>query len=345
MELNQPFKILSIDGGGLRGLTAVKILSEIQQISGRSIVDSFDLFAGTSTGGLIVTALTIKDKDGKSKYNLSDIESIYTDYGKVIFPCSTKVRKAFNYSKNIFLPRFSERGIDSVLIKFLEETRLSDCCKPLLITSFDLERYTPIIFTTRSIHRLSNGYIKNPNANAKLLDICKATSAAPVYLPSHHFIYADHGGKDYQTNCIDGGVYMNNPALSAYFEVVNNLNDPLYAKDNILKTEDIHILSIGTGKIQKSIDRKKTKKWGKYQWAIPVVDVMMDANSQTIDSQLDNLLGYKYFRINPDIDEKFSNMIDHRPKTSQHLSDKVNDLFRNSHFTRQLTTFALIAKL
>src|SRR4028119_1606200 len=80
------FRILSLDGGGLRGIISVIVLKEMERRSGKRITDLFDMVAGTSTGGLIACGITVSDNGISPKYTLEEIEKIYVENGKDIFP-------------------------------------------------------------------------------------------------------------------------------------------------------------------------------------------------------------------------------------------------------------------
>ena len=82
------FRILSIDGGGLRGVVPLTILKKVEAITGKRITENFDLIAGTSTGGLIACAISVKDiqNDTQPLYTLDEILKVYVKRGKEIFP-------------------------------------------------------------------------------------------------------------------------------------------------------------------------------------------------------------------------------------------------------------------
>ena len=141
-----PFRILSIDGGGLRGVVPLQILKEIKRRTGREIVDSFDLIAGTSTGGILAMAMNLKDptNPAKPKYTLDEIEAIYSNHGKTIFPPRKWfISKLYGKSRNMIRPRFSAKGLDSVLETYFGDTKLNDLLIPVFITSYDVRLYRP----------------------------------------------------------------------------------------------------------------------------------------------------------------------------------------------------------
>jgi patatin-like phospholipase/acyl hydrolase len=350
----KPFRILSIDGGGLRGIVVVEILKWIEtnilkiENPNASIHNSFDLFAGTSTGGLIACALTISDKDGQNPlYTLEDIGKIYEEKGKSIFPlCLSAAERSYTWIQNKFGPKYDVDGLLKVLNEKFENKRILDCSKNIFIPTYDVSKFRPIYFTSRRAKLAALENHRNASKfNCKLTDICLATSAAPTYFPSFPLAYSDESGYNDNLNCIDGGVYMNNPALAAYIEVLSN---PLYYRgEHKIDEKDIYILSIGTGKVTRTISEKEGKKWGEMKWAKKVIDAAMLGSSQTVEEQLHSILPNRYLRINLDIDSQFSELDDSSTETLNYLVKQVvkKDFAQNQAWEMQLRTFKNWANL
>lgn len=341
----RPIRILSLDGGGLRGIVAIKFLRWIENVTGKEIFDLFDVFAGTSTGGLIASALTLRNPNDpvRPRYSVDDLEGIYKNHGTHIFPRSGFLIKPYHEIRKFLRPRFSSGGLDSVLRKYFTDSRLTDCIKPVFITSYDVSRYRPIYFASRFVHRPSPGYISHENANATLYDICRATSAAPTYLPGHRFSYADING-EWQIDSIDGGVFLNNPSLAVYIEVVSNILDPVYNPEKNLKAEDICVLSIGTGRTAKSL--RKSQNWGAIAWVKPIIEVMMQGNSQSVHEQMEKMLGIRYCRLDLEIGENCSDFVDSRLSTFNDLCTRFEAAFlKNRHAQNGFMDFRRYAQI
>jgi patatin-like phospholipase/acyl hydrolase len=331
MEERKKLKILSIDGGGLRGLVPLQIIKHIETITGEEIHKSFDLIAGTSTGGLLACALTFPDFEGidgdKRKYSLDDIEKIYTKKGSEIFPKTNKVRNLISWIS----PKFSPTNLEKILHDYFNDARITNCLRPIFITSYNIHRSKPIFFTTREASSF-------PEKNSKLVDICRSTSAAPTYFPSYDFSY----GKE-NIVCIDGGIFMNNPALGSLIEVVNNSESKFYKKNDKLRLEDIFILSLGTGYTDQIINSHGSKKWGKLKWIQPVIDLTMNGPINVIDSQMMALFDFlksknNYLRININIKKEFSEMSDSRDEVTEYLIQETSSqILRNDTLKRAQT--------
>jgi uncharacterized protein len=332
-SMAKKFRILSLDGGGLRGIIPVLILKEIEKRSGQKIFNLFDLISGTSTGGLIACGITVSDDGIHPKYSIQQIEDIYTNRGKDIFPKQSALGRLLNSISSLKNPKFSEKGIDNVLTDYFGNKRLTDCIKPLLITSFDLYNNEAVFFKSRHAQQRAE-------CNAYLKDVCRATSAAPTYLPAYKFMF------DNKTRvCVDGGMYINNPTVASLVEVTKYYNDPAYQFESV-SLDDIVVPSLGTGHYSNDIARKKVEGFGLLDWATNIADVMMQAVNQTTTYQADELTANENFlRINVDItDEKFSDMANSSDDTRNYLINTVqSQLFGNKTLMTQLDT--IIAKL
>ena len=323
------FRILSLDGGGLRGIIPVLVLKEIERRTGKRIIDLFDMLAGTSTGGLITCGITVSDNGKDPKYTLSDIEKVYTEHGKDIFPKKNFFNRVISSVTSLKNPKYSANGLQTVLTDLLGQKRMSDCAKPIFVTSYDLFNNEALLFKYRHA-------IRYPENNALLVDICRATSAAPTYLPAYDFVYQNK-----KRICVDGGLYMNNPAMGALIEVVKYHQEAPYNLPE-LKLNDISILSLGTGHYSSEIARKKVEGWGLLDWATNITDVMMQAINQTTTYQAEELTTKAHFlRINPNIENsKFSDMADSSEEARNYFIQLVaEDITGNAVLMNQLDAF------
>ncbi|GAU44313.1 hypothetical protein TSUD_304940 [Trifolium subterraneum] len=178
--------ILSIDGGGIRGIIPATILefleSQLQELDGESarLAYYFDVITGTSTGGLVTAMLTAPNDKQCPLFAAKDIKPFYLEHCPKIFPQYNVVRE------------------------ILGEIRVHETLTNIVIPTFDIKTLRPVIFSSYQIKR-------TPCLDARLSDICISTSAAPTYLPSYNFKNQDTKGNIYAFNLIDGGVCANNP--------------------------------------------------------------------------------------------------------------------------------------
>jgi len=172
------YSVLIINGGGVRGIIPAKILQELTKISGKQIHELFDFIVGTSIGGIITTALTVKDSDGKAKYTTDDVVNIFLNESENIFPPDSISNWPYiGAIYNKFFSRYSREGIDAVLDKHLGNATFLDTIVPILTVSYSLETDKPRTWSTfkaEDIPYKNNFYLK---------DAAGATSAAPTYFP------------------------------------------------------------------------------------------------------------------------------------------------------------------
>jgi uncharacterized protein len=328
--MSKPFLILSMDGGGLRGIVPVLILQKIEAITGKKIQDMFHLLAGTSTGGLIACALSASDDGSKPLYNLQDVANMYLNHGKDIFPPDPKgILNLIDKVESLFSPNFSPKGLDKILTQMFDQRTMKNCMVPIMACAYDLKNNEPVFFKSR--------YTRENFADAKLHDVCRATSAAPTYFPAFEMFY---DCKD--RVCVDGGVYINNPGMAAVSEISKFGKDPYYKTGPDFSFGDIYMLSLGTGTYKFDMSRKRYARGGLVDWATHISDVMMQSvNASTVYECKEMLEADQYCRISIDIaDPKYSDMADSSDATRNYLIEQVNAQVNNNPVViNNLTTF------
>jgi len=262
-------KVLAIDGGGIRGIIPATILAELQRRIGTDLWRAFDLIAGTSTGGIIALGIGTGRKNGQP-YSPAEMLSLYLENGSSIFKKSplTGVR-------GLFGPKYSPAALEKTLEKYLQAAEFSSALTPLLISSYDLAGQIPFFFKS---HRIA----AHPDYNWKVVQIARATSAAPTYFPPFHL------ERDSQNYALaDGGVYVNNPSMAAYAEALS-----LYRA-----APGFVVVSAGTGDRQDHIQYSSARHWGLFGWATKIVPVFMDSVSEAVDYELKYLPKCSYYRL------------------------------------------------
>lgn len=329
--MSKPFLILSMDGGGLRGIVPVLILQKIEAITGKRIQEMFHLLAGTSTGGLIACALSVSDDGTKPLYNLQDVANMYINHGKEIFPPAPKdiYQKLIGKLDSLFSPDYSPKGLDAILTQMFAQRTMKNCMVPIMACSYDLKNNEPVFFKSR--------YTAGDHADASLHDICRATSAAPTYFPAYEMHY---DCKD--RVCVDGGVYINNPGMAALTEISKFGKDPYYKTAPDFDFKDIFVLSLGTGHYNFDMSKPRYAKGGLVSWATHISDVMMQSvNASTIYECKEMLESDQYFRVSIEIgDSKYSDMADSSDATRNYLMEQVaTQVNNNPDVINKLTAF------
>ena len=269
--MSKKFRILCIDGGGVKGIVPVLILQHIEHLQRNKIHKMFDMISGTSVGGIIASGLLASSNGTSPDLNIESLVDICSKDCKTIFPPPVnfiiRIQKFFT---SLWSPRYSPCGLTTLLCKHFGDMKLSNSLKPLVIPSYDVMNQEVIVFKSRKSNEVGH--------NALLSDVCLATSAAPTYYPAHKMI---HGGK--LRLFIDGGIHANNPAMIAISEAIKAYG---------ILPQDIELLSIGTG-LSTSSPSSFRQNMGFFEWALKMLNVVMDATSEDIVYQSDYIAGKK----------------------------------------------------
>jgi patatin-like phospholipase/acyl hydrolase len=286
-------KILSIDGGGIRGIIPGQILvaleTKLQQRTNNPdarISDFFDFFAGTSTGGILTCVLLCpsKDEPKKARFSAKEAVQLYVENGDIIF--DTSVWHKTISLNGVLEEKYNAEGIESCLKKYFGDLKLSQLLKPCIITSYDIDRRETKFFAQQDYALMGD------KADFWVKDVCRATSAAPTYFQAE--LIKSVSGVSYP--CVDGGVFANNPALCAYSEVRNAKGSPT--------ANNMFVVSIGTGSQVKQYQYDHAKHWGAIGWVKPVIDIMMSGASEVTDFHMKKMFSAhdnqaNYIRIQP----------------------------------------------
>lgn len=287
------FKILAVDGGGTRGIIPATILHLLSNETGLHPTEMFDLFAGTSTGGILCTGLAFgKEPEKMVKLYLEQSGEIFYDTGW------DDIRDGFG--KNLGAD-YSHKKFMKILQGIFGDTTLEDISKQLgnhkelMVCSFDLNpsdggNFRPAVFHSHFVR----------DKDIKLTDLCLMTSAGPTYFPI------------YQNKYVDGGVSLNNPAMAAIAYAINKSESATggYRFPNGIKKglgknlSELKVLSLGCGTSNKnmipaSTIRKKSKgDWGNLQWVKYLPDLLTESNVQASEYYVDQLIPKdRYMRI------------------------------------------------
>ncbi|XP_055804652.1 patatin-like protein 2 isoform X1 [Solanum dulcamara] len=287
--------ILSIDGGGIRGIIPGVILayleSQLQELDGEDarIADYFDLIAGTSTGGLVTAMLAAPNNDKRPLYVAKDITPFYLEHSPKIFPqiscCSGPFAGLINLTKMMNGPKYDGKYLHTLIKRLLGGTRLHDTLTAVVIPTFDIKTLQPVIFSSYEAK-------SKPDLDAELADICISTSAAPTILPAHSFKNKDAQNNEREFNLIDGGVAANNPTSIAIGEVTKQV---LMKYEDLFPIKDMDygrflVISLGTGnaKNEEKYNAKMAAKWGLLSWlthnnSTPIVEAFNQASADMVD--------------------------------------------------------------
>lgn len=232
--------VLSLDGGGVRGLATVIFLKQLEKISGKKIFDLFDFFIGTSAGGLSIMHLAI------NKISVNELENFWSKDNLAM-----SMRSSF-WSKNFFLttkPKYNNESRTMLLEEYFGNKLISESDKPIAVLTYDVEDRKPRVLSSYN------------DKNIRVISAINATSAAPLYYPT---VQVEDGSW-----LIDGGVVANNPCLVGYNEARKYFN-----------SDKIKVFSVGTGMHTKNLSGEASSKWGPFGWlANDILGILLESHA------------------------------------------------------------------
>ena len=260
-ENDLPFRILSIDGGGIKGIFPAAVLAylEKEHLHGQSIGDYFDLIAGTSTGGILTLGLG-------AGLTAGELLRMYLEEGHNVFP--SRRRGLTGKAKRLVSAQYDRRPLDELLAQRLGDKTLRESKYRLLIPSTEGRNGDVYVFKTPH----HPGYILD--GDEKMGAVAAATSAAPTY-----FTPFEQGGHTF----LDGGIWANNPTMAALVEALSRF---------ATQRENIRILSIGCGQKPFQVTEGQARNSGLVHWR-GIIDVAMHLQSVTALNQAGLLIGRK----------------------------------------------------
>lgn len=258
------YKILSIDGGGIKGVFPASFLATLEETNGIKVAEHFDLIVGTSTGGIIALALGLG-------FSAKDILSFYEKNGEDVF----KGNRFFSFLRHWGLYKYESEPLKKALKGIFGELQLGQSKNRLVIPSFNLDTGEVYVYKTSHHPRLKSDF------KEKVVNVALATSAAPTYFPTHK---TSSG-----IPLVDGGIWANNPMGMAAVEAIGVLDWP---------RDQIKILSIGC-----TAEPLNTRpKGGKLSWASKIADIFLASQSSASIGTASLLVGKdNVIRIDPSV--------------------------------------------
>ncbi|MBN2738384.1 MAG: patatin-like phospholipase family protein [Spirochaetales bacterium] len=296
MFFGQTVKILSIDGGGIRGLIPLYLLKEIEKRlviakKHQSFCHIFDLMAGTSTGGIIALGLSCPQASSEvpGQYlnqpalTVDKLLDFYQNKGPLIFP-----HQMIDTIRNVtqaFQDKYQTKALNLALEETFQDTPLSSALCNILIPAFEMSMEQPFFFKKRPAK-----YKGRHNQDFLMRHVARATSAAPTYFRPAKI--SPIGDEKLEYCFVDGMIFAHNPALSAYIE----------ARKIFPRAKKIILVSLGTGQIHQDYHYERIKKWGFLDWispanGTPLITSMMYGQSESTHYYLSKLPRLEYIRI------------------------------------------------
>ena len=338
--------VLSIDGGGIRGIIPARILAKIEKrtlciIRGlienatdqrddekaalHATVDGmvktrngeefiptatlFTLIAGASTGGILALALTkpVRNDSQQPQYTAKELADLYPEDGREIFRLSFWQRlPGVGHLLRGFQAKYSSNGITDVLEERLGDTRLRNALTSVLIPSYEMGSGQAWFFKSTRAEEQQSTH------DFAMTDVALATSAAPTYFEDHQMPVTTEENEVYTGQFIDGGVYANHPAMCAFVEAQN------------MEGENILLVSLGTGARMPFSEGRRGS--GTIFWVRRILNVISDGASDTVSYQLDQLahMHEGFYRFQPTLTENIE-LDDVDVDTTDRLEEVASD--------------------
>lgn len=285
-------RILSIDGGGIRGILPGQILISLEEkLKNKSgdpnarIGDYFDLVAGTSTGAILSAAYVCPGEDGRPKFSAQEAVNFYLEDGDEIFDVG--FWRSIGTLGGINDEKYSASELERVLKTAFGDIKLSELLKPTCLVSYDVKRRLPIIFKQHTAKEKKRDFL--------VRDLLRGSTAAPTYFEAARIYSLSPLRQKFVL--VDGGMVANDPALCAYSEAIKF--------DGVEGISDMVIVSLGTGKQLKSYSYSEIKDWGPLGWARPSIDIALEGGPQMTEYYMSQVASTvenpKFYRIQPNL--------------------------------------------
>jgi patatin-like phospholipase/acyl hydrolase len=284
--------ILSFDGGGIRGLIPAIWIAFLEKEIGYSIQQNVDMFAGTSTGSILAAAFAKKNPIASPI-----MVDLYENCGNEIFAESFWQRMKNPFG--LFNAKYDINNLKKNLEKHLNNQRIRDCEKELLICSYDLEKRYNLLFTRQIAQKYSVW-------NIPLVEACASSSAALTYFKPNRF-----ENENAIFTCVDGGICsLNNTSTMAVCELLNQG----------IAASHIQLISFGTGTQQAPYLYNDIKNSGIATLAKPIIEIEMDGASEAYDYATASILKPEnYIRIQVNLTEETKEMDNIKPENIKRL--------------------------
>ena len=264
------YNVLSMDGGGIRGILTARILERIDEVL-PGFLRHVELYAGTSTGGLLALGLA----SGKTP---REMRELYQKFANCVFADS--FIDQLKDLGNLVGAEYDVEPLKEVLQEYFPGVTLADLPKKVLVSTFKLdnEGKRPDGVRVWKMKFFHNYPGPDSDGEQLVVDVGVRTSVAPAYFP----VYQGY---------IDGGVSASNPAMCALAQAL----DKVAGRQNV---RDVALFSMGTG-YNRHFLPVQNSDWGLAQWAPHLINIMLEGDQDVVDFQCRQVLDDHYLRINP----------------------------------------------
>ena len=286
--MKKTFKILSIDGGGIKGLYSATILASIEKENG-PIAEHFNMICGTSTGGIIALGLA-------AGISAQEIAEFYKTKGTRIFPYMNRFTRSLAFWRSVFInAKYSSDELKKCLTEVFQDLRIKDLKTIVLIPTVNLTIGEPVVIKSDHQNCLTR------DNNHRIVDVAVATCSAPTYFPIATM-------ETMKGQLIDGGIWANNPSLLGIIEALK------YYVGEGKQYERFKLLSVSSIRSNNGWSENSWKSRSIIKWAKKLVPVTMEAQSLAINNYINHLIDCingDYIRIeSPNLSPEQAKVVD-----------------------------------
>lgn len=220
----RPFRILTLDGGGIRGIIPVVWLERLELHTGGPVHAHFDLIAGTSVGAILGCAFAMGM--GAAEARAMWIDSAHVAFAK---PANLSEHARRLAARAGLMAKYDSAGLEALLRSIFRDLRMGDLSRPTLALSYDLAALRVQVFSSA----------REEHKRLFVWEVCRASTAAPLFWDAHLMTVDDTGVRH---PLADGGVTANNPVLVAISEAVRE-----HHGERARSLENVVVASFGTG--------------------------------------------------------------------------------------------------
>ncbi len=292
-------RILSIDGGGVRGLVPALILAEIERRTGRPLFQQFDLIAGASTGAILALGLTRPSNADarRAAFSAPDLVRLYREQSARIFPRSFALLRNL---RRVFRPKFSPGDVEDIFAANFEDVRLIEALTNVAVPAYDIEENRRLWFRS----------ISSAHGDVLMADLVRGATAAPTFFPPVRFSVPRRVSAKGHVALVDGALFANNPSQDAllFGRQLRQQGD-----------QSVLLISLGTGRLARKNSFEAAWGWGVLGWMNPLLDIAFS------DPGIDELVSRdlegrgNYFRLQLDLGTIPVELDDSSPEAAQRL--------------------------
>jgi patatin-like phospholipase/acyl hydrolase len=269
-------RVLSLDGGGIRGILPARVLAELEQITGRPVSALFDLIAGTATGAVLALGLAAPGEDGRPRFRAQELVDLYVERGHQLFPEPDPTHRL----RHLLGLRRARHPAAGPLLEHFGEVPLGDALVEVIVPTFDCAASAPLLLQSKEFR---------PGLGPPMRDVALASSSVPTHYP---LVGLELGSRTMWLT--HGGLVANNPALFAYVESLSRA-----------EPDEVVFVSLGTG--SRPSERSNGSRDRGRRWPLSAArsfDLHLEGQSKAQHQVLDSLLRAsgdqgRYWRIQP----------------------------------------------